>query len=360
MPAFFRNLSRNQRIAFGAIAAVVVVGLLAAAIVVAGGDDAEPSATPTTTTTEATTTTTTAPPVAPLTGLPGDPAFLARPALMVKVDNTPRAFEVQEGIDLADVVVVEQVEGGVTRLAAVYHSRDALVGPVRSARTSDLAIARNFGRPLFAFSGANGGVLGMINETDALVSAGIDRGGEIGEVYARNRRGQGLLRFYIPTAEMYEAMPGEGVAPPPLFTYRPAGAPGVGNPVNGLTVTYGGGRLITTMTYQWNGTGWSRSQDGNPHVMVGGGPQIAPANVVVMVTPYRDSGFVDSTGAPSPEAVLEGSGEAYALTDGGLVPGRWTVGPDSRIVLTDVAGGPIGLTPGQTWIELAPVGPAAF
>jgi hypothetical protein len=359
MPAFLRNFSRKQRIALGAVAGLLVVGLVAAVIVASGGDGDEPTAEPTTTTTEPTTTTT-APPVAPLTGLPGDPAFLVRPALIVKVDNTPRAFVVQEGIDAADVVVVEQVEGGVTRLAAVFHSRDALVGPVRSARTSDLAIARNFGRPLFAFSGANGGVLGMVNETDALVSAGIDRGGEIGEVYARNRRGEGLLRFYIPTAEMYAAMPGEGVPPPPLFTYRAAGVPGAGSPVTGLTVIYGGGRLTTTMTYEWNGTGWNRSQDGNPHVMAGSGQPIAPANVVVLVTAYRDSGFVDSTGSPSPEAVLEGGGEAYVLTDGGLLPGRWTVGPDSRIVLTDLAGAPVGLTPGQTWIELSPVGPAAF
>ena len=40
-----------------------------------------------------------------------------------------------------------------TRFAAVFQSRNAEVGPVRSARTTDIAIGAQFGRPLFAFSG---------------------------------------------------------------------------------------------------------------------------------------------------------------------------------------------------------------
>jgi Protein of unknown function (DUF3048) N-terminal domain/Protein of unknown function (DUF3048) C-terminal domain len=360
MPSFLRNLSRNQKIGLSAVGVAVVIALTGAfAMASSGSDDGDDQrADPTTTTTEATTTTT-VPPTAPLTGQPGDPGFLSRPALIVKVDNTPKAFVVQEGIDQADVVVVEQVEGGVTRLAVVFHSHDTVVGPVRSARTSDIAIARNFGRPLFAFSGANGGVLAMVRETDALVDAGVDRGGDIGGVYGRNRRGTGLLRFFIPTQELYAVMGGEGQAPPPLFTYRPAGQPSNGGPVNGLNVTYGGGRLTTTMTYEWNGTSWDRSQDGRAHVMANG-PRISPANVVVLVTPYRDSGFVDVTGAPSPEAVLEGGGEAFVLTDGKLVGGRWQIGPDGRIALFDAANLPIGLTPGPTWLELSPTAPAAF
>jgi hypothetical protein len=79
----------------------------------------------------------------PLTGLPAP----AGPVLAVKIDNVAAARP-QLGLDAADIVYVEPVEAGLTRLAAVYSSRlpDA-VGPVRSARESDLELLRQFGTP---------------------------------------------------------------------------------------------------------------------------------------------------------------------------------------------------------------------
>src|SRR4029078_2856885 len=92
---------------------------------------------------------------APLTGLPRDPAAPVRAALIVKIDNAPKARP-QAGINDADIVVEEGVEGGVTRFATLFHSKDAAsVGPVRSARSTDLLFAQQLGRPLFSYSGAN-------------------------------------------------------------------------------------------------------------------------------------------------------------------------------------------------------------
>src|SRR5687767_14919574 len=156
-----RGLSRNQKILIALALAVVVA--LAATLVVAGGGDDDPP--PTTTTTSEETTTTTEPPVAPLTGVPeSDASLRMRPALIVKVDNVPQAFPLQEGIENADIVYVEEVENGATRLAVVFQSRDDTVGPVRSARTSDLDIAGNLNMPYFAYSGANSGVLRLVRE----------------------------------------------------------------------------------------------------------------------------------------------------------------------------------------------------
>ena len=61
-------------------------------------------------------------PIAPLTGLP-DPggASQTRPALSVKVENTPDARP-QAGIDQADVVYEEEVEGSITRFLAMFNS----------------------------------------------------------------------------------------------------------------------------------------------------------------------------------------------------------------------------------------------
>lgn len=73
---------------------------------------------------------------------------------MVKIDDTPPAHP-QAGLEDADVVYIEQVEGGLTRLAAVFSSNiPTVIGPVRSARISDIEILKQFGRVAFAYSGA--------------------------------------------------------------------------------------------------------------------------------------------------------------------------------------------------------------
>lgn len=325
-------------------------------LVLVGGGGSDEANGPTTTTTSSTTTTT-VPPAAPLTGLPqADAAKLSRPALMVKVDNTPKGMAVQEGIDKADIVFVEQTEQGTTRLAVVFQSQDTVVGPVRSARSSDISIGGALNHPLLAYSGANGGVLGEVRRSP-LIDVGIDHPAAT-SIYTRNQRGgtANLYRFFTPTADFYAARGGDGGTPPALFTYRAAGEPSAGTPAAGATVGYGGG-AATRVRYDWDAAlgGWARTQNDRPHQMAGGGPRIAPPNVVVLETPYRNSGYRDATGAVSPEAVLEGSGAAWFLSDGKVVEGRWArSGPAGVFSFTDPAGAQMTLTPGQTFIELAP------
>jgi hypothetical protein len=76
------------------------------------------------------------------------------PVLVVKIDDTPEAHP-QIGLAAADLVYIEEVEGGLTRLAAVFSSQiPPIVGPVRSARISDIDLLSQFGHIAFAFSGA--------------------------------------------------------------------------------------------------------------------------------------------------------------------------------------------------------------
>jgi hypothetical protein len=332
------------------LGAFLLVGLLAACG--GGGKEAEK---PAPTTTEAPTTT--LPPTAPLTGLPQpDGAKLSRPALMVKVDNTPKGMAVQEGIDKADIVFVEQTEQGTTRLAAVFQSRDVLVGPVRSARTSDVGIAGALNHPMLAYSGANRAVLGQVR-AGPLVDVGIDARG-VTPIYLHNQRGtiRNLYRYFLPTSQIYAARGKEGGTPPPLFAYRSADDAPVGDPVKGVRIGYGGG-AATVVSYEWDTTlkGWARTQNKRVHVMANSGVRIAPPNVVVLITPYKSSGFRDVVGAVSPQAVLEGSGEAWFLSEGRVVKGRWSrPGPTGAFTFTDALGSTPLLTPGQTFVELAP------
>jgi len=84
------------------------------------------------------------------------------PILVVKIDDT-RAAHPQVGLEDADIIYIEQVEGGLTRLAAIFSSKiPQRIGPVRSARISDIELLAQFGRVAFAYSGAQRKLLPVI------------------------------------------------------------------------------------------------------------------------------------------------------------------------------------------------------
>ena len=341
--------------------ALAVPALLVATGCGGSSEAATPAATttaPTTSTTVAPTTTTAAPaPTAPLTGLaPSDDAVLARPAVVVKVDNHDAEARPQVGLDVADVVYEEVVEGGATRFAAVFHSTGSdPVGPVRSARTTDLALVANLHRPVFAWSSANRGVARAVAAAP-LVDLGWDA---LPDGYRRQRGRRAPHNLFTTTTELWASAPADAVAPPALFTYRADGTPPGGEAVTGVAIDFGG-HADVQVRWRWDPAlgGWARSQEGRAHT-VASGAIIAPENVVVQFADYVDSGYADSTGAASPEAELVGSGEAWILTGGTLQRATWTR-PTAEAVTTytDGSGQPIGLAPGRTWVELPRPGQA--
>lgn len=350
--------TRKHRIIAGAAAAVALLGGVALAVV-AGGDDPEaaPATTEATTTTLAPTTTVSIP-VAPLTGLPGDAALLARSALVVKIDNGDPKARPQIGINEADVVYEERVEGSVTRLLAVFHSTDsAPVGPVRSARTTDIGLFTPLKHPYFAWSGANP-VFAQRVRNGSMADVGYDvLSGEYFREPSRPRPENLMLRS---TATIM-ALPNEGSTPPlPLFTYRTRSGSKTAHlePAAGVNITYGGSAGSAPVDYRWDGGGWARFQKGTPHVDAAG-RQVSPKNVIIQFVNYAPTDVTDQFGVFIPEAQLVGEGEAWVLTTGGLVQGRWIkTNIGARTQYLDVDGNPIQLSPGQTWVALPPPGAA--
>jgi hypothetical protein len=346
----------KKRIAVAIMGFVLLIG--AVAVFALGGDEKEAAPTTTTTTTEAPTTTTVAPTVAPLTGLPGEyQGRLDRRALVVKIDNVEPKSRPQAGLNQADIVFEERVEGSVTRLLAVFHSTDAApIGPVRSARSSDIAIVEQLNRPFFAWSGANSTFARRIRNAN-LIDIGYD---VLSSEYFREPGRRAPDNLMLKSSVKVMAVPGEGGGPPlPLFKYRPVGEAATGlEPVKGVRITFGSSAGSAPVEFRWNGTGWARTQAGTPHVDTKG-KQVAPANVIIQFVPYKSSGVNDQFGVPIPEASLIGSGDVWVLTSGGLIPGHWKK-PNSatRTRYTDLNGQTIALTPGQTWVELPAPGGA--
>jgi hypothetical protein len=338
-----------------------VAALMAAAC--SGGSKA---ATPTTTsstaapTTTSSTTSTTAPPTttaAPaaryvLTGLAvNDPATANRPALVVKIDNHTDAVP-QTGLNQADVVYEEMVEG-ITRFFAVFQSANSTpVGPIRSARTTDVNLVAALSHPLFAWSGGNPTVQRQIGAAD-LTDVGQSQADKPGGYYREKTR-NGPHNLYADTVALYGLAPAGQGAPAPLFTFRADGAPSpVGDPTGGVKLHLDG----TQAEFVWDAaTGtWLRDEYGKPHKDAAD-VQIAPSNVIVQ--------FVSYVGVPgvgqSQQAVTVGEGDAWIFTDGKVVKGKWSrPDPKQPAVYTDPAGTPVKLTPGRTWVELPQPGDAA-
>jgi hypothetical protein len=330
-------------------AALAIVLAFAAALAACGGGSSAAEKPKATTTTAAPTTTTVAPPTAPLTGLP-DPggASHGRPVLSVKVANTPEARP-QAGIDEADVLYEEVVEGGITRFVAMFNSTvPPVVGPVRSVRAEDPDIVWPVGG-IFAYSGGAQVNVDAINA--APVHAVDEEAGKPSGAMVRNEPSQpprdAPHNLYGMGQPLFD-LGGDPKPPPALFQYVAIGSPPVGGQaVLSFHVGFDPG---FDPTWTWNGgTGtWERSIGGEPQTVTGPG-HISPANVIVQFTPYTGEG----------EAQTVGEGDAWIFTDGTLRQGRWAR-PDKAqpAKYVDSAGNPIPLRPGRTWVELLPAGAA--
>jgi hypothetical protein len=309
------------------------------------------------TTTAPTTTTAASAPRWPLTGMPlTDPVGARRPALIVKIDNAPRARP-QIGLLQADIVVEEQVEGGVTRFAAIFQSQVAgLLGPVRSARSTDIALVADLNHPLFAYSGANARFLQLVHNAP-LIDVGYDAAPAI---YGRNYQRPSPYNLFTTGAALFARAPAGASAPGPLLNYRSVGQPPAdpGQAPAAHALIHFSGFAAPSVGYDWDPARglWLRSQDGQPHLMVGGG-QIAPANVIIQFITYIPTGLVDQAHTPVYQGQLIGSGAAWILTGGTVVKGHWTRANAAAVTTyTDALGNPVLLTPGQTWIELPAIG----
>jgi hypothetical protein len=295
----------------------------------------------TTTTSPTTTTTLKSVPVAPLTGLP-DPRGLTKhhAALTIKIDNTPEAMP-QYGIEDADVVYEEIVEGGITRLAAIFNSQlPTQVGPVRSVRRTDREIVFPI-RGLFAFSGGAEYALRSIATAPVKLFTEANAGAAMFRDAAR----------YPPhnlfaNAVLLMKMDAKPQPPRPLFTYAPANAKQLGAPVSSFVVGFENGFAAS---YSWDTKtkSWDRSVFGLPDVSANGA-RISPKNVIVMTVNY-----VGGVGVIDSYAQLIGSGSVEIFSGGTLQRGTWSRA-DLRqtTVYTATSGKVIALKPGQTWVEL--------
>jgi hypothetical protein len=339
------GLARRRTAAF---ATALIVG---ASLVACGGGSTSSTPTgPAAATTPGTTPATSAPatplPISPLTGLPG----ANNPVVAVKVDNV--ANEPQSGLNQADVVYVELVEGGLTRLVPIFASQQPTkVGPVRSARLTDIQLLGQYGKVAFTFSGGAAEVIAAVRSANVRFDGYSSYPG----VYRMDPERVAPYRYLLDVAALAAQAPGV-VAKDIGFRFgAPPAAPATGL-VAARSVTTQIGTTRIGADWDVATKSWLLSRDGG-QLMLTDGSRVSATNVLVEYVSVSATDVSDHNGVHSPLSKTVGTGPATLFRDGVRYDGTWSrKNAAAPTTWTSTAGTPLTLAPGRTWVLLAPRG----
>jgi hypothetical protein len=285
---------------------------------------------------------------APLTGVKfvdGTNPHLSEPSVACKVDNLDVARP-QSGLNHADIIFDEMVEGGLTRFVAVFQSdKPEKVGPVRSIRPMDPDIISPFGG-IVCYSGGQLKFVKMMKATNVFNANETEEQGK--GTFTRVTDREAPHNVIVNVAKLASAHT-DLAAPSQYFMYAadPASSTAgkTGTAVASFKVYY----PAALAEWTWAGTQWVRTQDGKPHFDVLDNTQLNAVNIVVMnVKVDHEYGHV-------PKDLVIGTGKATVFTDGKMVSATWTKATrTAAISLTGATGAQIQLAPGRTWVELQP------
>lgn len=286
----------------------------------------------------------------PISDIPGATGNV----LVAKIDDTPQAHP-QIGLEDADVVYIEQVEGGLTRLAAVFSSKiPTKIGPIRSARISDIDLFAQYGRVGFAYSGVQKKMRPVIDAAD-LVDLGAQNHSSLIYTndesrippYAMVLRADLLMQFVKDRNIQLAQAKNMGW----IFGAAPEG-----------------GIHISSVHLSWPASSydahWSKAENrwlldhSKSPDFSANGLQLGPRTLVVQIVSITDSIYKDKVGGVTPFSATVGSGDGYILRDGKYFRAHWNrPNAQSGTQWTDDSGQPINFASGQIWVALTDKAP---
>jgi hypothetical protein len=328
-----------------ALAATILAGA-ALASAACGGGGGDPSSTPT----PATTSQAPAPEAKnPFTGVGSAPTTST---IAVKIDDTAPGRP-QVGIDKADIVYIEAVEGGLTRLAAIFGTnKPTAVGYVRSTRPSDPELLLQFGKITEAYSGGAHDSLPLVHKS-GITSWSQDAGKPF---YHRVSRSESsYINVVLNLAKVAQKVK----TPLPknigwTFDATLGGVPSAAAKRLHTVVT-GSNRGGTDVEFRYNARlqQYVRYIDGVAQHAADGKP-VAATNVIVQqcrVTAHPQD--TDVNGNPSQYTYTVGTGDVSVFRGGRRIDGVWSRPKvDDGTQLQTADGKDIPLAPGNTWVVL--------
>jgi hypothetical protein len=271
------------------------------------------------------------------------------PVLAVKIDDSNAAHP-QIGLEDAEVVYIEQVEGGLTRLAAIFSSViPQRVGPVRSARISDIDILSQYGRVAFAYSGAQRKLLPVIAAAN-VQDLGAQRQSPTiyttdptrNQPYAMVLRADLLMQKVKEKELLVDSAKSVGF----VFGDLPEGGKAVQKAViNWPAATY-------SVDWSANENRWHLTHNKKLN-LADSGVVLGPTTMVIQMVKISPSEYGDKFGGVTPLSETIGTGKAYVLRDGEVFIATWNRAfADSGTTFSLSDGSPMNFAPGQIWVAL--------
>ncbi len=275
-----------------------------------------------------------------LSGREGEPDG---PVLAVKLDNT-RYSNPHSGLQAADVVYLEQVEGGLSRYVAVFSTRvPTAIGPIRSARIADLELLPQYGRLAFAYSGANPKLRPVLARAPF-----YDVSGDRGSVGYWRQSGRFPPYDFFGNGKQLLARAPQAESPNDVgFTFSEL-PPTTGRSVKSVTTAWPSARAMFTWSSQQNR--WLLTMDGAP-ANTTDGKRLGGTTVIIQYVTIHPSIYGVRSNTPMSDTV--GRGKALILRDGMAYNARWSRPKIDSGTTWTVAGEEFTLAPGQVWVMLA-------
>lgn len=280
-----------------------------------------------------------------ISGLPGRDG----PVLVVKIDDTRQAHP-QIGLEDADIIYIEQVEGGLTRLAAIFSSKiPTHIGPVRSARISDIELLEQYGKVAFAYSGAQKKMRPVI-EAANLVDLGAQR--QSSTIYTtdpnRTQPYAMVLRADLLMKQILEKnLP---VALSKSMGWNFGGAPDGGIEIKSAHISW----PASSYDAHWSQEEkrWLLDHVGQPNIAASG-ERLGATTLVIQLVSITDSIYKDKVGGITPFSATVGAGRGFILRDGKFFDANWSrEDATSGTIWRTPTGEEIAFAKGQIWVAL--------
>ena len=276
----------------------------------------------------------------PLSGLPGGEG---KPVVMVKYGNS-RPDRPHYNLNQADLFYVEEVEWGLTRIAAMFNSKfPSVVGPTRSARISDLELLEQFATPGLAYSGANDVLLKAIRKSQSISLSPSDRS----SFYYRNLSKAAPHNQLLRLSTMMAKETKVGVVKDVGLTFNATPATG-GTKTTSFQASWSSARVSGT----WTGKNWIVSFDGSLHRDAVNKGFLTPKTVVMQYVERKETKFGDKFGGKTPLLKSVGAGRAIVLRNGQSFDGTWSRPTNTSGTTFLFAGAQIPFDVGQVMIVL--------
>ena len=276
----------------------------------------------------------------PLSGLPGGEG---KPVVMVKYGNS-RPDRPHYNLNQADLLYVEEVEWGLTRIAAMFNTKfPSVVGPTRSARISDLELLEQFTNPGLAYSGANDVLLKAIRKSQSISLSPSDRS----SFYYRNLSKAAPHNQLLRLSSMMAKETKVGAIKDIGLTFNATPATG-GTKTTYFQAAWSSARVSGS----WTGKSWTISFDGSIHRDAVNKSFLTPKTIVLQYVERKETKYGDKFGGKTPLLKTVGSGRAIILRNGQSFDGTWSRPTSEAGTIFSVANSQFAFDVGQVMIVL--------